>query len=70
MDYTTQGSYYDKWTPVNYAKEFYYLIKRNIIDVTSLISHTILPLDAPLMYQRLLNKDEDVFGVVIDWSDN
>lgn len=68
VDLLTQATHYDKLTVLEYYKHIYELITNGDIIVDPLITHCINVDKGPEMYERLLNKDEDVLGVVFDWT--
>lgn len=55
------------WTTRDDFRTLLGLLARKRLDVGPLISATVPPEQAPEMYQRLLDRDEGLLGVVFDW---
>jgi 2-desacetyl-2-hydroxyethyl bacteriochlorophyllide A dehydrogenase len=55
------------WTTRDDFRTLLGLMARKRLDVGPLISATVPPEQAPEMYQRLLDRDEGLLGVVFDW---
>jgi 2-desacetyl-2-hydroxyethyl bacteriochlorophyllide A dehydrogenase len=64
----TQRSLVDRWPVYECKKEFYRMIVDHAVQVEPLITHCLLPFKAPEVYQRLLDKDDTMLGVIFDWT--
>ena len=53
---------------MRYMQEFQNFIEAGKLQIDPLISHLAKPEQAPEIYEKLLNRDESVVGVVFDWT--
>lgn len=68
IDLETRGSAADHWTVVEYCRAFYRMIETGAVQVDPLISHCVFPERAPEIYNRLSERDDDILGVLFNWT--
>ena len=61
-------SEYAPWTQNEMTELFYDYLLQGRMNVKDLITDCISPLDAPRIYQQLLNDRSDQIGIILDWS--
>jgi 2-desacetyl-2-hydroxyethyl bacteriochlorophyllide A dehydrogenase len=68
MMYPDVATPFNQWTAEAMTSLFFDYIAAGRMNVTSLITHTVSPIDAGEVYNVIAGNQEAVLGVVFDWS--
>jgi threonine dehydrogenase-like Zn-dependent dehydrogenase len=58
----------DPWTAAAMTSLFFDLVRQGRMDLSHLIDRTVSPLDAPAVYDGLLNGNDEAIGILFDWT--
>lgn len=56
------------WTAREMSNVFFTYLRRGTMNVKNLVTHRYSPMDAPTVYQSLLQDRSDTLGIIFDWD--
>jgi threonine dehydrogenase-like Zn-dependent dehydrogenase len=68
MMYPSASTPFNQWTAEAMTSLFFDYIRSGRMDMVSLITHRVSPLDADQVYNSIAGQPEAALGVVLDWS--